>query len=42
MIEHHSAETARMQSNVEFWKEKCDTLIKEKKEMLETKTKLHR
>ena len=42
MIEHHNAEITRMQSNVEFWKEKCDTLIKEKKEMLETKTKLHR
>ena len=31
-----------MQSNVEFWKEKCDSLMKEKKEMLETKSKLHR
>ena len=42
MKEHHGSEVKRMQSNVEFWKEKCDTLMKEKKEMLETKTKLHR
>lgn len=41
IIENHEIETARMRGNVDFWKEKVDTLIKSQKEMLESKTKLH-
>ena len=41
LIENHETETNRLQSNVDFWKEKCDQLIREKKDMLEQKTKLH-
>ena len=39
--EHNDIETARLRGNVDFWKEKVDTLIKSQKEMLESKTKLH-
>ena len=41
LIEHHEIETSRLQGNIDFWKEKVDGLIKQHKEMLENKTKLH-
>ena len=40
-MEHHDLEVSRLQGNIDFWKEKVDGLIKQHKEMLETKTKLH-
>lgn len=40
-MENHEIETARLRGNVDFWKEKVDTLIKSQKESIESKTKLH-
>ena len=39
---NHEQECSRLQSNIDFWKEKCDQLIREKKDMLEQKTRLHK
>ena len=39
--EHHDLECVRLSGNIDFWKEKVDGLIKQQKEMLENKTKLH-
>ena len=41
LMEHHEVECVRMQDNINFWKEKADCHIKQHKEMLENKTKLH-
>ena len=42
VIERCRAESERLQNNVDFWKEKVDSLIKEKKELLDSQAKIYK